>query len=90
MSDVEQTESGADVNALRYNIPVGESREYVIAASRQISADVFTIAAVVSGEGERHDVDVDNCTVPAGTHPMKGETWVFTHNEAGVEAKPKE
>lgn len=75
-----QTESGADMNALRNNIPVGESRDYKIAATHMIPGFVV-IAAWVSDT----DVDVDTCVLAdTGTdwRPKKGDLARFTRTGA--------
>jgi hypothetical protein len=77
--DKVQTESGADVNALRFNIPKGETREYVIVASKQLpTGSEWVIAAQVAED----DVDLDTCVVK-GWRPVKGETGAFTHTLNG-------
>lgn len=77
--DTVQTESGADVNALRNNIPVGESREYKVAAVHAIP-DAFVVAAWVS----ETDVDADTCVLTdPGTdwRPKKGDMAKFTRKD---------
>lgn len=72
MSDQEQSVSGADVNALRNNIPVGESRDLEVT-----SIHGTTVAARVTNEP---DFDADNVTfVPEEYRPAVGETARFTH-----------
>jgi hypothetical protein len=78
MSDVQQTETGADQNALRNNIPVGESRELKVAAVHQLADGSWVIAAWVSED----DVDTDHCTVEDGLRPAKGDMLKFTHRES--------
>lgn len=74
MSDQKQTESGADVNALRNNIPLGETRDFEVTAVRGT-----TVGARVSGEP---DFDVDNVSfVPEDYRPEVGVIARFTHVE---------
>lgn len=77
--DKVQTESGADVNALRFNIPKGETKEYVIVASKRLpTGSEWVIAAQVSED----DVDLDTCVVK-GWEPKQGDTGAFTHTLNG-------
>jgi hypothetical protein len=72
MSDTKQTETGADQNALRTNIPVGESRDYKVTAVHGT-----VVAAQVTDEP---DFDADNCVfVPEGFRPAKGQMCKFSH-----------
>lgn len=74
-----QKESGADVDAIRFNIPKGETKEYVIVAAKQLpTGSDWVIAAQVS----KDDVDMDTCTVKGWT-PSKGDTGAFTHTLNG-------
>lgn len=71
MSDEVQTESGADVNALRNNIPAGETRDFEVTAVHGT-----TVAARVTGEP---DFDADNVTfVPEDYRPEVGHIARFT------------
>jgi len=84
MADQPQTESGADVNALRNNFQVGESKELMVKNVEQISADVF----VVTAEVEDGDKDTDNCTLAADAgewKPTAGEMAMFKRTEQGLE-----
>lgn len=80
MTDVQQTESGADQNALRYNIPVGESRVYEVAAVKQLPDGSYVIAAWVAED----DIDLDHCTVAEGVTPVKGKALSFEHKADGT------
>lgn len=72
MSDVQQQETGADKNALRTNIPLGESRDFEVT-----SVNGPTVAARVTGEP---DYDADNVSfVPEDYRPAVGEIARFTH-----------
>lgn len=74
MSDVKQSESGADQNALRNNIPLGETRDYEVTAVHGT-----TVAARVSGEP---DFDADNVVfVPEDYRPEVGVIARFSHVE---------
>lgn len=79
MSDQAQTETGADVNALRNNIPVGESREYTVAAVKPLAAGNYLIGAWVTDD----DVDLDEVNVAEGVVPKRGENLLFTHEADG-------
>lgn len=70
--DQAQTETGADVNALRNNIPLGETRDFEVTAVHGT-----TVAARVSGEP---DFDADNVTfVPEDYRPEVGVIARFAH-----------
>lgn len=72
MSDQPQTETGADVNALRNNVPLGETRDFEVTA-----INGQTVAARVSGEP---DFDADNVSfVPEDWRPTVGEICRFSH-----------
>ncbi len=74
MSDAKQTETGADVNALRNNIPAGETRDFEVTAVRGT-----TVAARVDGQP---DFDADNVTfVPEDYRPEVGQIARFKHVE---------
>lgn len=90
VGDTVQTETGTDVNALRFNIPKGETKEYVIVAAKQLPTGTdWVIAAQVS----KDDVDLDTCVVKGWT-PSTGKTGAFTHTLHGElicrEAKEEE
>lgn len=71
MSDQQQPATGADVNALRNNVPLGESRDFEVTAVNDM-----TVAARVSGEP---DFDADNVTfVPEDYRPKVGVIARFT------------
>lgn len=77
--DKVQAESGADVDAIRFNIPKGETQEFVIVAAKQLpTGSDWVIAVQVS----KDDVDVDTCTVK-GWAPSQGDTGAFTHTLNG-------
>lgn len=72
MSDTPQTETGADVNALRNNIPVGESRDLKVTAVHG--------TVVVAQVSDEPDFDGDNCVfVPEDFRPTKGQMCRFSH-----------
>lgn len=77
--DKVQAESGADVNAIRFNIPKGETQEFVIVAAKQLPTGSDWVIAVQVSED---DVDMDTCTVKGWT-PEKGDTGAFTHTLNG-------
>lgn len=89
MDDQEQTATDSDVNALRNNIPVGESRDYKVAAmgisdseTENKRDNVRVIAAFVT----ESDVDVDNCVLAEGARwPKRGEVARFTRTEKTLE-----
>lgn len=77
--DKVQTASGVDVNALRFNIPKGETEEYVIVAAKQLPTGThWVIAAQVA----KDDVDIDTCVVK-GWKPSKGKKGAFKHTLNG-------
>lgn len=74
-----QPATGADVNALRFNIGKGETKEFKILAVKQLpTGSDWVIAAEVA----KDDIDMDTCTVK-GWHPAKGDTGAFTHTLNG-------
>lgn len=74
-----QKESGADVDAIRFNIPKGETKEFTIVAVKQLpTGSDWVIAAQVSED----DVDVDTCVVK-GWRPSQGVKGAFTHTLNG-------
>lgn len=77
--DKVQPATGADVNALRFNIPKGETKEYVIVAAKQLPTGTDWVIAVQVSED---DVDMDTCVVKGWT-PAKGETGAFTRTLNG-------
>lgn len=88
MSDTQQTETGADQNALRNSFSVGEKRELSIAAVHQIDADTFVIAAWIKND---EDVDTDICTVKTeGWKPRKGDIGIFERTDTGMEVVKKD
>lgn len=83
MSDTVQTESGADVNALRNNFKKGESKELIVKSSKQLP-DGQTW--VVCAEIDAKDNDTDNCTIDPESLdwvPVDGEVALFTRLEDG-------
>lgn len=82
MSDEQQVESGPDLNALRNNIPVGESAVFRIAAFHKTPDGTVVVAAIVNQES--YDVDVDVCTLdPESAELAKGIEARFTRTEDG-------
>lgn len=78
-NDKIQEKSGVDVNALRFNIPKGDTVEYkIVAAKQDPSGAYWTIAAQVT----KDDVDIDQCVVK-GWKPSQGDTGAFTHALSG-------
>lgn len=85
--DQPQTETGADVNALRNNFQVGESKVLGVKNARKLpEADKWTVTALVEGS----DKDTDNVTALNGYEPKEGENALFVRTEDGltVEAAP--
>lgn len=82
MDDNQQTQTDGDVNALRNNIPVGESRELKVAAigvSDSEQANKRDGVRVIAAFLESGDVDVDNCRLAEGSEwPKRGEVARFT------------
>ena len=75
MSDEQQTESGANVNTIRKNVPVGESRDFIVTAVHGEN-----VVAKVAADGP--DFDGDNVTfVPEDFRPEVGSVAHFTHIE---------
>ena len=81
MSDEQQVETGATVNALRDNVAPGESKVYTVAAIHK-TPDGIVIAAIVSETP--FDVDLDICTLADESEaPKKGDSCRFTRPEDG-------
>ncbi len=89
MSDTAQGETGADVNALRNNFEVGESKTLGVKNVKQLpDGKTFTVSATI----EEGDNDTDNVTVaegsPEGWEPVAGENAKFTRTEDGLTVAP--
>lgn len=84
MSDTQQTESGADVNALRNNFEVGDSKVLTVKNLKQIDAETW----VVTAEVEEGDNDTDTCKSEGGYEPTVGEKSLFVRTEAGMVISP--
>jgi hypothetical protein len=82
MSDEQQVESGPDLNALRNNLPIGETVVWRIAAFHLLPDGKAAVAALVSEAP--YDVDVDVCTLdPESAELAKGIEARFTRTEDG-------
>lgn len=80
--DVEQTETGADENALRTDFEVGEQKDLVIENAKELPTGEWVINAKV---GEQ-DCDMDTVKNMTPSYiPAKGDTWKFMRTETGME-----
>lgn len=80
MSDETQTESGADVNALRNGFEVGQSKVLVVENARHpdMNSDQWQVTAKPDGD---NDYDGDTVTALGGFEPKEGEPALFTRTE---------
>lgn len=79
--DQEQTETGADVNALRNNFQVGEQKDLeIVQVAQDDDGDFVVNAKVAEGDADKDKVK----SVTDGRFPKQGEIWKFTRTEEGM------